>query len=493
MITRVVITLIVAMIACFTLQKQVMDVLRAPVEQVWAVKAAEKLPEDFAVPDWERAKKLEHALIYLDQEQRSAFLETTSKAERFNIQSVRLLRAAIELEGENRSKFLDQVTSNDQDQRQRLDILIEKGAEPEGDGQSDLRYLSTLKPTESFMLSMKLSFFSGIVVSFPLLLYYILQFVLPGMHTKEKKMLWPAMIIGFGLFLIGVCFAYFIVLPRALVFFASWDESLGIGSDWRIGWYISFATQFTLLFGLSFELPVVVMVFVKLGLLNYEMMHRTRAYAVLAIVIVAAMITPTSDVVTLSLMAVPMYLLYETCIWLAWYDERKKSRSGEKDDESHISKLLDDENDGDDPDDDPDGSSPSDDEPDDDDGDDGDSYIDDYGDADPYQEPELDGTEEGDTEDCCNISSENDEADKDHTELSDEDPYQNPHPEDQIEDEDEPLEIDSTKKNSNQNRSQESPTKDSDPDQSDTSHSDEARSDQQVSDEERERMNPGDE
>ena len=160
-------------------------------------------------------------------------------------------------------------------------------------------------------------------------------------------MMWPAMLIGFGLFIGGVLFAYFVVLPRALVFFASWDESLGIGSDWRIGWYISFATQFTLLFGLSFELPVVVMIFVKLGLLSYEMMNRTRSYAVLAIVVIAAIITPTSDILTLSLMAVPMYVLYETCIWLAYFDERKKKRQQKDEDKEYLDRLLEQQDDDD--------------------------------------------------------------------------------------------------------------------------------------------------
>src|ERR1035437_7808766 len=96
-------------------------------------------------------------------------------------------------------------------------------------------------------------------------------------------MLWPALAIGSGLFLVGVCFAYFLVLPRALEFFYDWSTSLGVSNDWRIGDYISFATQFTLLFGASFELPVVVMVLVKLGLIGYEGMSRTRSYAIVAI------------------------------------------------------------------------------------------------------------------------------------------------------------------------------------------------------------------
>jgi Tat protein translocase TatC len=190
--------------------------------------------------------------------------------------------------------------------------------------------MSALKPTETFMLSMKLSFFGGIVLSFPLLLFYILQFVLPGLHANEKRVLWPAMSVGFGLFLCGALFAYFVVLPRALEFFYGWSDGLGVSNDWRIGEYISFATQFTLLFGLSFELPVVVMVLVKLGLLTYETMSSTRMYAVLAIFVIAALITPTPDAFTLLLMALPMIGLYELCIWLAWFDRRRLRIEEEK-------------------------------------------------------------------------------------------------------------------------------------------------------------------
>lgn len=185
--------------------------------------------------------------------------------------------------------------------------------------------MSALKPTEGFMLSMKVSFVAGIVVSFPLLLLFILQFILPGLHAHEKKVLWPAMGVGFGLFLAGAAFAYCWVLPRALLFFYEWSGGMGISNDWRIGEYISFATQFTLLFGLSFELPVVVMVFVKLGLLGYETMARTRSYAIVGIFVAAAVLTPTPDIFTLLLMALPMIFLYEICIWFAYFD-RKKNR-----------------------------------------------------------------------------------------------------------------------------------------------------------------------
>ena len=137
------------------------------------------------------------------------------------------------------------------------------------------------------------------------------------------------MVIGFGLFIAGTTFAYYLVLPKTLQFFYEWSGDMGISNDWRIGEYISFATQFTLLFGASFELPVVVMVFVKLGLLGYETMSKTRSYAIVAIMVAAAVLTPTPDIPTMLVMAAPMVVLYEICIWLAYFD-RKKARIREE-------------------------------------------------------------------------------------------------------------------------------------------------------------------
>jgi sec-independent protein translocase protein TatC len=200
--------------------------------------------------------------------------------------------------------------------------------------------MSALKPTETFMLSMKLAFFAGIILAFPLLLMFILQFILPGLHHNERKLLWPGLTIGFGLFLAGVVFAYFIVLPKALEFFYDYSLTLGVSNEWRIGEYISFATQFTLLFGLAYELPVVVMIIVKLGLLSYSTMKSTRRYAIVAIVVLAAVLTPTPDPLTQFLMAAPMYLLYEVCIWLAWAGERKARKQEEAEAKERMDRLL---------------------------------------------------------------------------------------------------------------------------------------------------------
>ncbi|MFK7851535.1 MAG: twin-arginine translocase subunit TatC [Akkermansiaceae bacterium] len=338
MITRVVITLVISMIICFTFRENLMDILREPAEQVLVSKEKETMPDGGKFPgirvptieQWNQAKDIEQIVTGLGEEQRDAFYEKLQKPElEFHAQSVALLRAAKGLPEEVRERFIDALDVKPE-MRLQLLALLDSDPSVQANAGANIRMMSALKPTETFMLSMKLAFFAGIVLAFPLLLLFILQFVLPGLHNNEKRVLWPAMAIGFGLFLLGVFFAYWFVLPRALLFFYNWSSGLGVENDWRIGEYITFATQFTLLFGLSFELPVVVMVLVKLGLLTYETMAKTRTYAVVAIYITAALITPTPDIMTLNLMALPMLLLYEICIWLAWFDRKRNRETLEK-------------------------------------------------------------------------------------------------------------------------------------------------------------------
>lgn len=334
MVTRVVITLLISMIICFSFQKQLMNILRAPAESVLLAQQKETMPnatkhEGIKVPTveiWEEAKKIEAIASSLNETERVAFYEALAQVDMpFHARSVTLLRAAKALPQDKRSSFIDQLDESKLMKKQ-LHALLESDPSIDPSAGSNIRMMSALKPTETFMLSMKLSFFAGIVLAFPLLLWFILLFILPGLHDKEKKVLWPAMLIGFGLFLSGIFFAYYFVLPRALLFFYIWSGELGVSNDWRIGEYITFATQFTLLFGLAFELPVVVMVLVKLGLLSYEIMSSTRTYSTVAIFIAAAVITPTPDIMTLLLMALPMLVLYEICIWLAWFQRRKEKR-----------------------------------------------------------------------------------------------------------------------------------------------------------------------
>lgn len=186
--------------------------------------------------------------------------------------------------------------------------------------------LRTLGVTDSLTISLQIAFYAGIVLSFPFLLFFLAQFVLPALTRQEKKYVLPAIGIGFGLFLTGVLFSYFFVLPKALHFFFTDAQSLEWTPTWTVKEYFSFVTQITLAFGLSFELPVVVLLLVHLGFLSYGLLSRTRAYAVVIILVLAMIIAPTPDVLTFLSLGVPMCLLYEACIWLAWVMERRKRK-----------------------------------------------------------------------------------------------------------------------------------------------------------------------
>lgn len=174
-----------------------------------------------------------------------------------------------------------------------------------------------------FMMAVNVALIAAVIISFPLLLIFLLQFILPGLKPNEKKLLFPAIAIGTGLFLGGANFAYWVVLPRALIFFAEFAGTMGAKQMWEMTAYITFTTRFILVFGIAFELPVIVMALVKLDFLNYRMMKSTWRHALIAITLFAAIITPTPDVLTLMLMSGPLYVLYAICIVLAYFMEKK--------------------------------------------------------------------------------------------------------------------------------------------------------------------------
>ncbi|MGZ5005630.1 MAG: twin-arginine translocase subunit TatC, partial [Chthoniobacterales bacterium] len=189
-----------------------------------------------------------------------------------------------------------------------------------------IRALQSLGITDSLTISINISFYAGIAISFPFLIYFLAEFVLPALTAAEKRLMLPAIGASFALFLIGVFACYFWLLPTTVRFFFTDAQSLGWTPNWTVREYYSFVTRFTLGFGLAFELPVVVLLLVKLGLVTYEFMARTRPYAFVLIFVLAVLITPTPDVLTMMAMGLPMYLLYESCIWIAWIIQRRQRR-----------------------------------------------------------------------------------------------------------------------------------------------------------------------
>ncbi|MEC5125216.1 twin-arginine translocase subunit TatC [Verrucomicrobiales bacterium BCK34] len=290
--------------------------------------------------------------------------------------------------------------------------------------------LITLSPPEFIVLMLKLSFFCGIIISFPFTVYFIFQFIIPGLRQVEKRTIIPGSLVGFVLFLAGVAFAFYLAAPVALKFFYVFEnERIGstdpaaqamalpigevslLGPDgqliapvkegaepeagtpeaeapksalspemkeeirtyiqgsfatmegsnfalrydetrdklvivpvkggksvYQIGQYINFIARLVLVFGISFQLPVVVTILVKLDLLTARVMRATRTYAWIIILVAAAILTPP-DVMTLGLLGGPMIFLYEVCIIIASIIERGKDKKARAEEEARKTRL----------------------------------------------------------------------------------------------------------------------------------------------------------
>jgi len=189
------------------------------------------------------------------------------------------------------------------------------------------RLLQALSPTSSFVVSLRISLLAGLIVSMPLLLACAGGFILPALTDTEKRCLRPAFASGFVLFVAGVLFSYFIVLPIALRYLWNYSLRMGVVNIWTVERYCSFFARFTLAFGIAFEMPVVVLVLVKLGIVDHSFLKSKRSYVVVGILILSAALTPP-DVFTMIILAGPMILLYEACVWISRVLEKKERLAG---------------------------------------------------------------------------------------------------------------------------------------------------------------------
>ncbi len=287
-----------------------------------------------------------------------------------------------------------------------------------------------LGPTELVFLMFKLAFYCGLIITFPFTVFFLFQFLLPGLRQAEKRTIIPGVGIGFILFLLGGSFAFFLATPFALRYFYQFEnerlssidpvrealqkpiseisligfdgESIppvekgatppspaadgaadspltpelrgeirdyllktfataeganfalrhdeardklvlvpakGGNSSYQIGKYISFISQLVLVFGISFQMPIVVTILVKLELLTARVMRSTRSYAWVIICVLAALLTPSPDAFTMGLLAVPLILLYEICIVIATIIEKVRGRRERAEEEAERKRL----------------------------------------------------------------------------------------------------------------------------------------------------------
>jgi len=182
--------------------------------------------------------------------------------------------------------------------------------------------LVNLTPAGGFFVAFQVAFYGGMVLSAPIMLYFIAEFVFPALRFKERKYIYRALFIGGGLFLVGVSFCYFILMPVALGASQMYSQWLGLGAfQWRAEEYISFVCKFMLGMGLGFELPVVILTLVKIDILSYGTLRKMWRYMIVICLVLGAFLT-TPEVITQVLMAGPLYLLYEITVWIAWYWEQ---------------------------------------------------------------------------------------------------------------------------------------------------------------------------
>ena len=179
-------------------------------------------------------------------------------------------------------------------------------------------------PTEAFWTWMKVAMVLAIFISMPALLYQVWKFVSPGLHAHERKYAAPFIIVGSLLFLVGGAFAMFVVIPFASTFLVTFGQEKGWKPMITVSSYTDFVIKFALAFGIVFELPVVITVLALIGVVTPQFLSKNRKYAVLINFVIAAMLTPTPDLVNQSLMAGPLCVLYEVGIICARLAVRKR-------------------------------------------------------------------------------------------------------------------------------------------------------------------------
>lgn len=178
--------------------------------------------------------------------------------------------------------------------------------------------LTSLQPAGVFIQSMRLALICGLVLSLPILFYQVWAFVSPGLSDEERKVFIVSFYAGTLLFAVGAAFAYYLVIPKALGFFWEYSRHFGIRPSWTIESYLNFVLMFLLSFGVAFELPLVMILLIRFKIVSLETISEKRPYIIVALAIIAAILTPP-DVVSLIMLLVPLWLLFEGSLLIAHF------------------------------------------------------------------------------------------------------------------------------------------------------------------------------
>ena len=174
-----------------------------------------------------------------------------------------------------------------------------------------------------FITHMKVACYAGILLASPYIIYQLFRFVSPALYENERKYVVGVTCWGYLLFMVGVLLCYFLIFPLTFRFLATYQVSEVVENTITLTSYVDTLMMLSLMMGIVFEIPILSWLFAKLGFLTSSFMKHYRRHAIVIILVIAAIITPTSDVFTLSLVALPMYLLYEISIGVVKGTERK--------------------------------------------------------------------------------------------------------------------------------------------------------------------------
>ncbi|MBR1521814.1 MAG: twin-arginine translocase subunit TatC [Bacteroidaceae bacterium] len=179
----------------------------------------------------------------------------------------------------------------------------------------DIQLINT-ELTRQFVLHMMTSFYVGIVVAAPYILFELYRFISPALYQNERRYSTPLVVSSYIMFMLGILFSYFIVFPITFRFLGNYQVSTDVENLISLESYIDTLVFLSLAMGFVFEIPILSWILGRLGILHRQQMQQYRRHALVAIIVIAAIITPTSDAFTLAIVSVPMYLLYELSILL---------------------------------------------------------------------------------------------------------------------------------------------------------------------------------